>query len=89
MTEKAKKAGSLTALAVGGTINIAAVCSMFYEGGIKASQLAEVRERMSANESRVSAAEAAIMKTREGLEDKLSLLLRAVSRIEGQLERRK
>jgi hypothetical protein len=64
---------------------------MVYQAGGKSAELAEVRQKQTlyqvANDSRVSAVEASVVLTRQKIDDKFDQLIRAVSRIEGRLER--
>lgn len=82
MTDKAKKATAGTVLAIGGTLNIAVVAGFFYDAGIKASQIEDLRQKTNSHE-------AMIINTRQDTGDKLSELMKAVARIEGRLERMK
>lgn len=80
------KVGSIILLLSGFGINFSGLIALAYTQGQKD---ARNEERISALQSRQSATEAAIMSTRQGLDDKVDSLIKAVARIEGGLERRR
>lgn len=78
MTVKKMSAGAL--LTMGTTVNFTALLALAYAMGQKSQKLDEVASATAANT-------AMIQSTREKIDDKIDLLIKAVARIEGRLGR--